>query len=350
MQKELNKIKTEALKRVEKVKNSKELDLLAHDYLGKKGKITQVLRSLGDLSQKERPIIGKLANEIKKEIDIAIKNKEGVLYNKEESEKIKKESLDVTFPGWKIKRGNVHPVIRTLNEIDEIFIHLGYSIARGPDVETEFNNFEALNIPKDHPARDMWDTFYIRESRVEDGESKKDKLLLRTHTSPVQIRVMQKQKPPIKIIAPGRVYRRDNDLTHSPEFYQVEGLLIDENTTFADLKGTLEVFLHRFFGEERKIQFRPSFFPFTEPSAEVDVECIICRGKGCNVCKNTGWLEILGAGMVDPFVLEKVNISSQKYQGFAFGMGVERMAMLKYGIDDIRLFYENDVRFIEQFK
>lgn len=340
MKNQLSKIKEEAVEEINKASSLKELDVISHNYLGKKGKITQILRGLADLSEDERPLIGKLANEIKDEIDVVIKNRQEALDAIEEKDRISKEALDITLPGWKIKRGNIHPIIKTLSEINEIFMHLGYSVQEGPEVETEFNNFEALNIPKDHPARDMWDTFYLKDK----------KYLLRTHTSPVQIRVMQKQKPPIKIIAPGRVYRRDNDLTHSPEFYQVEGLLIDEKTTFTDLKGTLEIFLHRFFGEGRKVRFRPSFFPFTEPSAEVDVECIMCSGSGCRVCKNTGWLEILGAGMVDPFVLNEVNISPDKYQGFAFGMGVERMAMLKYGIDDIRLFFENDIRFLEQFK
>ena len=288
MKNELEKIKKQAVSEIKKCHDLIELDIISHNYLGKKGKVTEVLKGLGKLSDSDRPVVGKLANEIKNELNELVNERKLELEEKAQEEIIKKEKLDITLPGWKINYGNVHPIVKTLEEINEIFKKLGYSIAQGPDVETEYYNFESLNIPKDHPARDMWDTFFIRAESTEGRAQKEEgKLLLRTHTSPVQIRVMEKRKPPIKIIAPGRVYRRDNDISHSPEFYQVEGLLVDERTAFSDLKGTLEVFLHRFFGEERKVRFRPSFFPFTEPSAEVDVECIMCKGAGCRVCKNS---------------------------------------------------------------
>lgn len=338
MQEKLTLLKEQALKKIAETNTSQELENLRVNYLGKKGELTAVLSTVGNLTPEERPLIGKLSNEVKTAITEALTARKTIIEQIEISEKIKSESIDITLPGRRIKYGHEHILTTTMREMSAIFRDLGYSIAEGPDIEDEFHNFEALNIPKDHPSRDMHDTFYLSDGR-----------LLRTHTSPVQIRLMENQKPPIKAIMPGRVFRCDADATHSPVFHQVEGLVVAENITFADLKGTIEYFLHRMFGKERKVRLRNSFFPFTEPSAEVDVECFVCAGKGCPLCKKTGWIEILGCGMVDPNVFEAVKIDPEKYTGFAFGMGVERIAMLKYGINDIRLFYNSDLRFLKQF-
>jgi len=334
----LKKIEAEIEKSIEKVKTLKDLELLQIKYLGRKGQLTLILRGLSKLKAEERPRVGSQANLLKKKIEDLLKNKIELIEREEKEGKLRTEALDLTLPGTGVKRGKLHPITLVMEEIKGIFQAMGYTVAEGPDIETDYYNFEALNIPKDHPARDMWSTLYVT-----------DEILLRTHTSPVQVRVMEKQKPPVSIIAPGRVYRRDMDISHSPVFHQIEGLLVDKGITFADLKGTLTAFLHQFFGKERRVRFRPSYFPFTEPSAEVDVECIMCGGQGCRVCKGTGWLEILGAGMVDPAVFKVVGYDPEEFTGFAFGMGIERIAMLKYGIDDIRLFFENDLRFLRQF-
>ena len=282
--------------------------------------------------------MGALINSVKEKLEQALRNKKVILLQTVQQKKIESEKIDVTLPGKGIKGGRMHPVTRIMDEAKEIFLKLGYEIAEGPDIESDYYNFDGLNIPPHHPSRDMWSTLFVT-----------DKVLLRTHTSPVQIRVMEKRKPPLAIIAPGRVYRRDSDATHSPVFHQLEGFLVDTRVTFGDLKGTLTEFLRQMFGRKRNVRFRPSFFPFTEPSAEVDVECVMCNGKGCRLCKGTGWLEILGSGMIDPNVFKAVGYDPEKYSGFAFGMGIERIAMLKYGIDNIRLFFENDMRFLEQF-
>jgi phenylalanyl-tRNA synthetase alpha chain len=331
-------IEQEALGALESVNDLAALDQLRVRYLGKKGLLTELTRNLGSLSPEERPRFGAALNEVKTKIEDLINNKKSILENAAVSQKLKGEVLDITLPGVGVKRGKLHPITQVMDELIDIFQRLGFSIAEGPEVETDYYNFEALNIPPNHPSRDMWSTLWIDEDR-----------LLRTHTSPVQIRVMEKQKPPLAMIMPGRVYRRDADITHSPVFHQVEGLLVDQNVTFVDLKGVLTAFLHSVFGKNKKVRFRPSYFPFTEPSAEVDVECMMCSGAGCRTCSNTGWLEILGSGMVDPNVFKYVNYDPEKYTGFAFGMGVERIAMLKFGIDDIRLFFENDLRFLRQF-
>lgn len=302
-------------------------------YLGKKGALSDILKSLGKMEPEERKKIGARANVLKKEIESLIKEKQEALLGAG----VKKD-LDVTAPGIKYSVGHTHPVSLIFDELFEIARSLGFSIATGPDIETDWYNFEALNIPKDHPARDTQDSFYFSEN-----------LLLRTHTSPVQVRYMEKHQPPIRVVAPGKTYRRDSDATHTPMFHQLEGLLIDEKVSIAELKGTLEYFVQALFGKDRKIRLRPHFFPFTEPSVEVDVSCGLCGGKGCKSCKHTGWLEILGAGMVHPNVLRAGGIDPEKYQGFAFGMGIERIAMLKYGVDDMRMLYEADLRLVEQF-
>lgn len=311
-------------------------------YLGKKGELTAVLRQMGSLSAEERPVIGGLANEVRTYIEERIAKRADELKNAALRAKLASEKLDVTVPGTpSADFGRRHPLAQTEELMRDVFIGMGFTIAEGPEVEYDYYNFEALNLPKDHPARDMQDSFYITED-----------ILMRSQTSPVQARTMQKNEPnaPIRMIAPGRVYRRDEyDATHSPMFTQVEGLVIDEGITFADLKGTLELFLRQIFSEDVKVRLRPSFFPFTEPSTEVDISCVMCHGKGCKVCKGTGWLEILGAGMVHPHVLEMSGYDPKKVSGFAFGMGVERIAMLSYGVDDLRLFYDNDMRFLRQF-
>jgi len=306
--------------------------------LGKKGSLTEVMKGMRDLSADERPAIGALVNTFKDQFESSFLARQLELQKRDIAAKLASEKIDVTLPGRKTVSGSLHPVTLVTNQVVEIFSRLGFAVAEGPEIEEDFYNFEALNIPKDHPARDMQDTFYISDDRV-----------LRTHTSPVQIRTMVKHKPPIRIIAPGTVYRRDSDLTHSPMFHQVEGFLVDNRVTFADLKGVLTQFLNEFFGRGHSVRFRPSFFPFTEPSAEVDIECVICGGKGCRVCGKTGWIEILGCGMIDPEVFKSVDYDVEKYSGFAFGVGLERIAMLKYGVNDLRLFFDNDLRFLKQF-
>ncbi|MFC5735309.1 phenylalanine--tRNA ligase subunit alpha [Cytobacillus gottheilii] len=341
MQERLKELQTEALERVNTAGDLKELNEIRVSYLGKKGPITEVLKGMGKLSAEERPKMGALANEVRDAIAAAIESKQKNLEEAAVAAKLAAETIDVTLPGRPVKSGNHHPLTRVVEEIEDLFIGMGYTVAEGPEVEKDYYNFEALNLPKDHPARDMQDSFYITED-----------ILLRTQTSPVQARTMEKYegKGPVKIICPGKVFRRDHDdATHSHQFMQIEGLVVDENIRMSDLKGTLEVFAKAMFGSDREIRLRPSFFPFTEPSVEVDVSCFKCGGKGCNICKKTGWIEILGAGMVHPNVLEMSGFDSKKYSGFAFGMGVERIAMLKYGIDDIRHFYTNDVRFLKQF-
>lgn len=308
-------------------------------YLGKKGLLTQILRGMGSLTAEERPRIGQLANEIREQLEHLIERHAAVLKGEAQRANLAREAIDVTLPGRHILWGNKHPLTRVQGEIEDIFLGLGFSIAEGPEIELDAYNFEALNIPKDHPARDMQDSFYVNAE-----------VLLRTHTSPVQVRTMERTAPrvPLKIIAPGKVYRRDDDATHSPMFNQVEGFAVDSRITFADLKGVLQVFVEEMFGTGIRTRFRPSFFPFTEPSAEVDMSCVMCTGKGCRVCSHTGWLEILGCGMIHPRVLQVSGYDSELVTGFAFGMGVERIAMLKYGIDDLRLLFDNDLRFLSQ--
>ncbi|MFH1238525.1 MAG: phenylalanine--tRNA ligase subunit alpha [bacterium] len=318
----------------------KKLDELRVKYLGKKGILTDFLKQLKDILQENRAQIGQLLNQMKNEITSLVEEKEKELKKADFEQKLQEDFIDITLPGRPLTTGKLHPVTRVMEEMKDIFIQMGFAVAEGPEVETDYYNFEALNMEPDHPARDMWSTLYI---------SGPGSLLLRTHTSPVQIRVMEKQAPPVRIIAPGKVYRHDLDISHAPMFHQVEGLWVDKEVTFSDLKGSLSLFLEQMFAPDIGIRFRPSFFPFTEPSMEVDITCVMCKGKGCRLCKGTGWLEILGAGMVNPKVLKKVGYDPEKVVGYAFGMGVERIAMLKYGIDDIRLFSENDLRFLKQF-
>ena len=331
----------EALDELEQADSAQRLNDLRVKYLGKKGRLTEILRGMGSLSPEERPVIGQLANEVRAAIERVIEAKQERFRQAETEARLKAETIDVTLPGRAAVQGAVHPLQKVIEEIEDIFIGMGYTIAEGPEVELDYYNFEALNLPKNHPARDMQDSFYITED-----------ILMRTHTSPVQVRTMERMKGevPVKIICPGKVYRRDNDdATHSHMFTQIEGLVIDRHIRMSDLKGTLLQFAREMFGKDARIRMRPSYFPFTEPSAEVDVSCMICRGDGCRTCKQTGWLEILGSGMVHPRVLEMSGYDPNEYSGFAFGMGVERIAMLKYGIDDIRHFYLNDVRFLQQF-
>jgi phenylalanyl-tRNA synthetase alpha chain len=331
----LDKIHQQALKELEGAQSGREIDDISIRYLGRKGILTQFLRNISKLPAGQRPAAGKRANEIKKVLDTAFKAATDKLASKEDE---KDKKIDVSLPGRSSTRGTLHPITQVNQEICDIFSSLGFDIGEGPEVESDWYNFEALNFPKDHPARDMQDTFFVS-----------DDIVLRTHTSPLQIRTMEKQPPPVRIITPGKVYRCDSDLTHTPMFHQVEGLLVDENISFGDLKGILTTFVHQMFDEQTSLRFRPSFFPFTEPSAEVDILCVMCRGQGCRVCSHTGWLEILGSGMVHPSLYENVGYDAERYTGFAFGMGVERIAMLKYGIDDIRRFFDNDVRFLSQF-
>lgn len=314
------------------------LQQLRIKYLGKKGLVTSKLKTISTISPELRPAYGKAINEVKDYIEEEINRLDAFLKKEEHKKRILSETIDITLPGKFTPFGREHPINKVLSEIIGIFVSMGFEVEEGPEVELDYYNFEALNMPKDHSARDMQDTFYIS-----------DDIVLRTHTSPVQIRVMEKRKPPLKIIAPGKVYRCDADVSHTPMFHQVEGFMVDTDIAFSDLKGVLESFIHSFFTVETPVRFRPSFFPFTEPSAEVDIGCIFCSGKGCRVCKSTGWLEILGAGMINPKVFEMVGYDPEIYSGFAFGMGVERMTMLKYSIDDIRLFFENDMRFLMQF-
>ena len=338
MEKQVEKLLNEAKKALDAVDSLKELDDIRVRFLGKKGEITSLLKSLGSLSPKERPTAGNAVNRARKEIEDLLAERKVVVQGEETERSLKSQVIDISLPGVEQERGTRHPVVRVMGEIIDIFRGMGFSVHQGPEVEKDYYNFEALNIPKDHPARDMQDTFYVEEE-----------IVLRTHTSPVQIRAMEQQDPPLRILSPGRVYRHDYDVTHSPMFHQVEGFMVDEGVAFSDLKGVLVEFIHQFFGSEVPVRFRPSFFPFTEPSAEVDMGCVMCRGKGCRVCSNTGWMEVLGSGMIHPEVFRHVGYDPEKYSGFAFGIGVERMAMLHYGIDDIRLLFENDVRFLRQF-
>lgn len=338
MEEKLEEVKLQARDELHEVQDEVSLQNLKARFVGKKGVITEILKGMKDVSPDERPRMGKLINETKTFVEDLIDTKLHELREERKSRALFEEKIDVTLPARGMPVGSLHPITQVMEEIVAIFERMGFQVAEGPEVETDYYNFEALNIPKDHPARDMQDTFYIS-----------DEIVLRTHTSPVQIRVMEKHEPPVKIIAPGRVYRCDSDVSHTPMFHQIEGLLVDEHVTFGDLKGVLTEFLRLVFGEGIGVRFRPSFFPFTEPSAEVDIECVICGGKGCRVCKDTGWLEILGCGMVDPEVFKSVGYDPEKYSGFAFGMGIERITMLKFGINDIRLFFENDIRFLRQF-
>jgi phenylalanyl-tRNA synthetase alpha chain len=338
MKDKLDDLEIKAIKYIENTKSIKELEDSKILFLGKKGELTDILKGVGQLDVTERPIIGQMANKIKMSLMNSIEKRKKILDELIVREKLESCDIDVTLPSKKTEVGKRHPLNQVVNEIVDIFQRLGFSVKQGPDVETDYYNFEALNIPPDHPARDMHDTFYLKNGSV-----------MRTHTSPVQIRTMEQTEPPVKIIVPGKVYRCDSDVTHSPVFQQLEGLYVDKKVSIADLKGTLSFFLHELFGKDKKIRFRPSYFPFTEPSTEVDVQCVKCKGKGCNVCKQTGWLEILGAGMVNRQVLRYVKYDPDKVTGFAFGLGIERIAMLKYEIHDIRLFYENDLRFLKQF-
>lgn len=335
MDKSIDQIYQEAIQELEAPADPLSIQDVSVRYLGRKGIITQFLRNVSKLPADQRPAAGKKANEVKNLLDAACKE---ALQKLETAVKKAKQGLDVSLPGRPVPSGSLHPLTQINQRICDIFTKMGFEIAEGPEVELDYYNFEALNFPKDHPARDMQDTLFVS-----------DDIVLRTHTSPLQIRTMEKQPPPVRIIMPGKVYRCDSDLTHTPMFNQVEGLLVDENISFGDLKGTLTAFVHQMFDEQTSLRFRPSFFPFTEPSAEVDILCVMCRGDGCRVCSQTGWLEILGSGMVHPALYENVGYDADRYTGFAFGMGVERIAMLKYGIDDIRKFFENDLRFLNQF-
>jgi len=332
---ELLKLRDEALKELEAVTDSNAVEDLQRRHLGRKGSITLLLKRLPELPKEERPAVGKLVNQVKEELQKGFTEAANALTARAEAEV---SAFDVTLPGKRIPRGHLHPITQTTEEICRIFARLGFQVVEGPEVELDYYNFEALNMPKDHPSRDMQDTFYISNNVV-----------LRTHTSPMEIRVMEAQSPPVNIISPGKVYRPDSDISHTPMFHQVEGLLVDKGVTFGDLKGTLTAFVHQMFGGDTKLRFRASFFPFTEPSAEVDIQCVVCKGKGCRTCSQTGWLEILGSGMNDPELYRFVGYDPEVYSGFAFGMGVERVAMLKSGLDDIRLFFENDIRFLQQF-
>ncbi len=339
MENKIKEVKKEIVSKSNLAKNLKDIEKLRVEYLGRKGTVTLLLRKLGMLSPEERPKIGQLLNQTKREIEELLKTKEVEIEKLEKEKRLQGEGIDVTLPGRKLDKGTTHPINLILKEIEEIFLSLGFKMEEGPEIELDYYNFEALNIPKDHPARDDQDSFYINRE-----------ILLRTHTSPVEIRVMEKQQPPVRMITIGKCYRRDAaDSTHSPMFHQIEGLAVDKDITFGDLKGVLTVFVHRMFGEDRKVRFRPGYFPFTEPSAEVDVSCLLCHGRGCRACGYSGWLEIMGAGITDPAVFKMVGYDPEKYSGFAFGMGAERIAMLKYGINDIRLFFENDLRFLKQF-
>ncbi|SFM65834.1 phenylalanine--tRNA ligase subunit alpha [Thermodesulforhabdus norvegica] len=337
MEEQIKELLEQALRDLEAAGSDlKEIDGVRVKYLGKKGQLTALLRKLGTLDPALRPVAGKALNEARENIEKAI---EEARKRAKEAVILRIEPFDVTVPGRRPAVGSIHPITQTAREIARIFVQMGFEIVEGPEVELDYYNFEALNIPKDHPARDMQDTFYVSEDVV-----------LRTHTSPIQIRVMEKRKPPVQIIAPGKVYRCDSDMTHSPMFHQVEGLMVGKNVSFADLKGVLTLFVHQMFGTHIGVRFRPSFFPFTEPSAEVDIQCVICGGSGCRVCSETGWLEILGCGMVDPAVYGYVGYDPEEVTGFAFGMGIERIAMLKWGINDLRMFFENDIRFLHQFR
>ena len=338
MKQKLAEIEKVALEVAKQISSEVELQQEKARFLGRKGELTAIMKGMGQLSADERPQIGVLANQVKVRLEALFSSRLEELRQQDLEKKLQNERIDVSLPGRRSRKGYKHPIVQITEEITDIFSALGFGVAQGPEVEKDFYNFEALNIPKDHPARDMQDTFYIS-----------DEVVLRTHTSPVQIRTMLKQAPPVRVIAPGTVYRRDSDLTHSPMFHQVEGFLVDRKVTFGDLKGILTTFVDECFGKGTGVRFRPSFFPFTEPSAEVDIACVICGGDGCRVCKHSGWLEILGSGMIDPEVFKSVGYDPDVYSGFAFGMGLERIAMLKYGVNDLRLFFENDLRFLRQF-
>ena len=339
MKEKLELLKSEALSAVANATDEKAIDEVRVKYLGKKGELTAILKQMGGLSPEERPIMGQMVNKAKAELEEAINNAFADFKAKAADQKLKEETLDITMPSTPAKKGGLHPLNVVLNDMIDIFQSMGFDVVDGPEVETDHYNFEALNVPADHPARDMQDTFYLAEN-----------LLLRTQTSAAQIRTMENRKPPIKIICPGRVYRADEvDATHSPVFHQIEGLVVDKNITMCDLKGVLEQFAHEIYGKETEVKFRPSFFPFTEPSVEVDVTCSECRGKGCRVCKGSGWIEILGAGMVHPRVLKACGIDPEEYSGFAFGIGLDRLTTTRYKISDIRLLFENDLRFLKQF-
>ncbi len=338
MSDDLQNLLTSALAELDKATNEDQAQAVRTKYLGRKGLLTGLLRNIAQVPDADKPLFGKRCNEVKDILSVKI---DEVLVHQlllKKSSGLLKEKIDVTIPGRSVKCGSIHPVIQIRREICAIFASFGFSIVEGPEVELDYYNFEALNIPKDHPARDMQDTFYIEEN-----------IVLRTHTSPVQVRIMEKVQPPVRILSPGRVYRRDSDVSHTPMFHQIEGLLVDKGVSFSDLKGILTSFLKQIFGVDTILRFRPSFFPFTEPSAEVDIHCVICNGSGCRVCGQSGWLEILGSGMVDPAVFKNVDYDTEEYSGFAFGLGLERIAMLKYGVSDIRLFFENDIRFLNQF-
>lgn len=339
MKEQLSAIKAAAEARLKEAADLAELEQLRIKFLGKKGELTAAMKEMGKLSKEERPAMGKLANEVRSFVENALSEKAEALKKEAAAAKLKEETLDVTVPGKRPAYGKKHPLTTVLDDLKDVFIGMGFSIAEGPEVELDYYNFEALNIPKDHPARDTQDTFYIDEN-----------IVLRTQTSPVQVRVMENQKPPIRVIAPGKVFRSDTvDATHSPVFHQIEGLVVDKGITMADLKGTLEVFVKKLYGEDTKLRFRPHHFPFTEPSAEVDISCFNCGGKGCRICKGEGWIEILGCGMVHPKVLKNCDIDPEIYSGFAFGIGLERVTMFRYDIDDLRLFFENDIGFLKQF-
>lgn len=340
MKEQIEKIRQEALTAIANAEDAKQLDEAKVKYLGKKGELTAVLRGMGALSAEERPVIGGFVNVVKTELEEQIKQKEEMYEKAELNRKLQEETIDITFPSSKIKTGSKHPLNRIIEEVEDLFVSMGYDVVTGPELETDEYCFERLNLPKGHPARDMQDTFYITPE-----------YLLRTQTSAVQARTMManEEKAPIRVICPGKTYRRDDDATHSHQFSQVEGLVIDKDISLADLKGTLEVFVKKMLGENLELRFRPSYFPFTEPSYEVDVSCFKCGGKGCNLCKQTGWIEVLGSGIVHPNVLKMNGYDPEKYSGFAFGTGLDRLAMFKYGITDIRLLYQNDVRFLEQF-
>lgn len=340
MEERLRQLAGEALQALAGAQTPEEINDVRLKYLGKKGEVTQVLRGMGGLSAEERPRIGQIANEVREQIEGALEECNKQIKESQKALQLAAETLDITLPGARFNLGKLHPLTQVQQEIESIFMGLGFSIAEGPEIELDYYNFEALNLPKDHPARDMQDTFFINPE-----------ILLRTHTSPVQVRTMEKTVPqvPIKIICPGRVYRRDDDATHSPMFHQVEGLVVDKHITFADLKGVLATFAKQMFGPDTRTRLRPSYFPFTEPSAEIDISCVMCKGSGCRVCKGSGWLEILGSGMVHPRVLEMSGYNPEEVSGFAFGMGIERIAMLKFGIDDLRLLFDNDLKFLAQF-
>lgn len=339
MQNELNKLIEAAEQAINQATDLKSLDDIRISYLGKKGSITERMKLLGKLPKEEKPAAGQAINVAKQAVQKYLEARKEILNNVELEAKLSSETIDVTLPGRGQESGGLHPVTRTMERIEELFSQMGFEVVTGPEIEDEFHNFEALNIPETHPARAMHDTFYFPDGR-----------LLRTHTSPAQVRTMKEKKPPLRVIAPGRVYRCDSDITHTPMFHQVEGLMVDENVSFTDLKAILIDFLQKFFEQDDlPVRFRPSYFPFTEPSAEADIGCVMCGGKGCRVCSHTGWIEVLGCGMVHPNVFKSVDIDSEKYIGFAFGIGVERLAMMRYGVNDLRLFFENDLRFLKQF-